>query len=79
MMPPARQKGESMTITRSDLQRLRDNCRKDAKGHFGDIDRHLNKLATELDGMDAVMARDQIHTIWESGYATDDSNREVNK
>lgn len=56
-----------MTISRSQLQQLRDAARKDANGHDGDIDRHLNKLATELDSMDAVMARDSIETLWDDG------------
>ena len=56
-----------MTISRSQLQQLRDMARKDAKGHDGDIDRHLNVLATELDSLDAVFARDGIEDLWDNG------------
>ncbi len=42
-------------------------ARKDAKGHDGDIDRHLNKVATELDALDAVLARDGIESLWDNG------------
>lgn len=61
-----------MTITRDQLQNLRNSARNDAKGHPGDIDRHLNKIATELDAMDAVMARDGIDTIWSDGGMSTD-------
>ena len=56
-----------MTISRSQLQQLRDMARADAKGHEGDVDRHLNKIATELDAVDAVFARHGIDSLWSDG------------
>jgi len=56
-----------MTISRTQLQQLRDMARGDAKGHTESVDRHLSKLATELDSMDAVMAREGLTSVWSDG------------
>lgn len=56
-----------MTISRTQIQQLRDMARQDAYGHDGDIDLHLNRLSTALDVLDAVLARDGIESIWGHG------------
>ena len=60
-----------MSITRDELQSLRNRVRVDAVGHDGDIDRHMHALADELDTLDAVMARENITCIYQGGPTTE--------
>jgi hypothetical protein len=56
-----------LSIARGELTGLRDRLRSHSKGHADSVVRYANKLATELDAFDAILARQGIDCLYEGG------------
>lgn len=55
-----------MTITRDEIQRLRNSCREHANHDENSlsVSGSLNQAADKLDQLDACLARESIHTLY---------------
>lgn len=54
-----------MSISRSELQEMRDRVRSHSRGHSASLGRAANQAATHIDYLDAAMAREGIDCLSE--------------